>query len=63
MTGSGRVGDLAVGFVQKKVELMMPSECLTCAEAPVLLPYLRTREEYQAVGSNMSSVLDILALR
>lgn len=63
MTGSGGVGDLAVGLVQKKEELMMTSEFHTCAEAPVLLPDLRTREEYQAVGSNMSSVLDILVLR
>lgn len=63
MTGSGRVGDLAIGLVQKKEELIMTSEFLTCAKAPVFLPDLRTREEYQAVDSNMSSVLDILALR
>lgn len=54
MAGSGRVGDLAIGLVQRKEGLMMNLEFLTCAETPVLLPELRTREEYQAVDSSVS---------
>lgn len=49
MAGSGRVGDLAIGLVQRKEGLMMNLEFLTCAETPVLLPELsgQQRELFQ----------------
>lgn len=59
--GSGRVETTQPTLVQKKEELMVTPEFLTCA--PALLPNLRTREEYQAVGNSMNSLSDILDLR